>query len=199
MDRIQEISFLVLGQLAVGGTLLLVLPSLQSAGLSFYRTNGIVLFITFWCGFFIGGDAWGLQASSLFLLGFAIIFFIYNLRLWFRHPHHSPTMLLIAAFLGNIGLILSIRSYITPAPSSFRLLMIVIDAVASNLLLGSGVLAMLLGHSYLTHPTLSIVPLRHFSKIFMGLVFAQGGLTLINLISSFSSERIWNAFMLNTF
>jgi len=201
LDRIQEISFLVLGQLAVGGTLLLILPVLRTAGLSFYRTNGIVLLITFLLGLVIGGHSWPMMlqtTSSLFALGFALTLFIYNLRLWFRHPHHSPAALISASLLGNIGLILSILSYIQ-TESFWHMFMIAIGSLASNLLLGSGVLAMLLGHSYLTNPTLSIIPLRHFAQIFMGLAFIQGGLTVMNVMISFSSERIYNALMLNTF
>jgi len=202
MDRIQEISFLVLGQLAVGGTLLLALPSLKGGGFSFYRTNGLVLLITFLIGFAISGRSWPMlfqTAPSFFHVGFAVTLFIYNLRLWFRHPHHSLVLIFGAALLGNVGLILSIFSYIPPEASFLLSLMAAIYSVVSGLLLGSGVLAMLLGHSYLTDPTRSMVPLRHFSQIFMGLVYVQGGFTLMNLMVSFSFERIVNAFLLNAF
>ena len=202
MDRIQEISFLVLGQLAVGGAFLLALPSLKEAGLSFYRTNGIVLFITFLLGIAISGSFWPMQLQSTLLwfhAGFAVIFFVYNLRLWFRHPHHSVVLIFGAVFLGTVGLILSLLSYVSQERSFFHILMVVVSLVVSSLLLGSGVLAMLLGHSYLTDPTRSIVPLRHFSKIFMGLVYIQGGVTAINMAVSFSYERIVDALVLNTF
>ncbi len=58
---------------------------------------------------------------------------------------------------------------------------------------------MLLGHSYLTRPSLSIVPLRHLAKLFMWLVFVEGGLALLNLLLTSRSERLRNALLLNTF
>jgi protein NrfD len=204
MERIQTLLFLVLGQLAVGGTFLLVVPSLQTVGLSFYRTNGIVFWITLLLGIFIGGGSFSLTdpaslspALCLYLL-FAATLLVYNLRLWFRNPFHSNRLLFAAGLFGTGGTLLALYSYL-PGLSFSRTVWLSFYSIISSLLLGSGVLAMLLGHSYLTRPTLSIVPLRHFSLLFMGLVFLEGGCAIGNLIVAAQSAPIWEALQLKTF
>ncbi len=205
MERIQTILFLVLGQLAVGGTLLLMLPSLTAVGLSFFRTNGIVFWITLLLGIALGGGSFSLtDLSSLtpalfFYLLFVITLLVYNLRLWFRNPSHSNRLLLTAGAFGTIGFLISLFSYLPVTTSVGRMIWVSVYSMVSSLLLGSGVLAMLLGHSYLTRPTLSIVPLRHLSLLFMGLVFVEGGFAVVNLIVVAQSAPIWDALLLRTF
>jgi protein NrfD len=201
MERIQIILLLVLGQMAIGGTALLALPSLATVGLSFYRTNGIVLGITLLLGYFIGGpigSADWLHPFFIFLLLFAITLFIYNLRLWFRHPYSSAMLLWAATLLGIVSLFF-IPFYIGQDISTLRRLWLFLYFVISSLLLGAGVLAMLLGHRYLTDPTLSIVPLHQLSRLFMGLVFLEGGLVIIHLIIAAPSSSIADALLLRTF
>jgi len=71
--------------------------------------------------------------------------------------------------------------------------------LASSLLLGAGVLGMLLGHSYLTRPALSIVPLRNLAKLFMIFVIVEAALAGANLFWVAPSERLRDALRLNTF
>jgi protein NrfD len=204
VERIQTLLFLVLGQLAVGGTFLLALPSLQTVGISFYRTNGIVFWLTLLLGIFIGGGSFSLldlpslSPALCFYLLFAVTLFLYNLRLWFRHPFHSSRLLFSAGVFGTAGMLLALYSYL-PGLSFSRAVWLSFYSVISSLLLGSGVLAMLLGHSYLTRPTLSIVPLHHFSLLFMGLVFTEGGCAILNLIVAAQSAPIWEVLKLKTF
>jgi len=197
MDRIQEILFLVLGPLAVGGTFLLSAPSLTSAGISFYRTNGIVFLVTALLGIFLGSPERSLPV--FFFIAFIFILFFYNLRLWFRHPYSSRILLFAASAVGMIGFFIALGSFVSPLDAPLRFLFLALHASLQTLLLGAGVLAMLLGHRYLTEPTLSIVPLLFLSRIFMGLVFAEGGLALLNLILAAQSPQVQNAILLNSF
>lgn len=204
MGRIQEIAFLVFGQLAVGGAFLLSLSSLETVGLGFFRTNGLVFLTTILLGLFLFpipfsvGFGWS-GAVLLFFSLFALLLFIYNLRLWFRHPHHSRPLLWGASGAGVLAIIASVGYYLPPMAGPIRAASLFLYFVISSLLLGAGVLAMLLGHSYLTRPSLSIVPLRHLARLFMWLVFVEGGLALLNLLLTSGSERLRNALLLNTF
>ena len=197
MDRIHEIMFLVLGALAVGGTFLLSAPTLTTAGLSFYRVNGIVFLVTALLGVFLGAPV--ATVTTVFFGSFIVILFLYNLRLWFRHPHSSNLLLWVAGIVGMMGLCIALQDFVSPTDAPFRFSFLAVHTILQSLLLGAGALAMLLGHTYLTQPTLSIVPLMFFSRIFMGLVFAEGGLAILNLIMAAQSPQIQNAIMLNSF
>lgn len=210
MSRIQEIVFLVFGQLAVGGVFLLSLPALESVGLGFFRTNGLVFLVTLLIGMLLFpvplsewstalvGFHW-IGLTFLFFALFALILFVYNLRLWFRHPHHSRPLLLTASFFGALAILASVGYYLPRPAEPLRALSLSIYFLTSALLLAAGVLGMLLGHSYLTRPSLSIVPLRHLAKLFMILVFIEAGLTIANLLAMAPSDRLRNALLLNTF
>ena len=60
-------------------------------------------------------------------------------------------------------------------------------------------MGMLLGHSYLTRPSLSIIPLQYLVRLFMILVFVAGALFLANLLPLLSVPRFQAALLLNTF
>lgn len=204
MGRIQEIAFLVFGQMAVGGAFLLSLPSLETVGLGFFRTNGLVFLLTLFLGLFLFPVSFSAELgwSGVVLLCyslFALLLFIYNLRLWFRHPHHSRPLLWGATGAGVVAILASVGYYLPASAGPIRALSLSLYFLVSSLLLGAGVLAMLLGHSYLTRPSLSIVPLRNLAKLFMWFVFVEGGLALLNLLLTSESERLWNALLLNTF
>jgi protein NrfD len=204
MGRIQEIAFLVFGQLAVGGAFLLSLPSLETVGLGFFRTNGLVFLLTLLLGLFLFPIPFSAELgwSGMILFGdalFALLLFVYNLRLWFRHPHHSRPLLWAATGAGVVAILASVGYYLPPSAGPIRAVSLFLYFLISSLLLGAGVLAMLLGHSYLTRPSLSIVPLRNLAKLFMWLVFVEGGLALLNLLLTSESERLRNALLLNTF
>jgi len=204
MGRIQEIIFLVLEPLAVGGALLLTLPSLAVAGISFFRTNGLVLLVIGLSGLAIlpaslstlpqqsSRVGWD-QGAFFSFLGFMLLLFVYNLRLWLRHPRPSRPLLWAAVLLGGVALLLTTGRYLPPV--SWALWG---DLLASGLFLGSGVLAMLLGHRYLTAPSLSMVPLRHLSYIFMGWVVWKAGAVSFNVYRLWPTPWFRAAFFLST-
>ncbi len=208
MWRIQEIIFLVLEPLTVGGTLLLALPSLTAAGLSFFRTNGLVFLTTGLCGLAIlpassASSPQNLLHGSAFFsfLPFMLLLSVYNLRLWFRHPRHSRPLLLVTALSGGVAMLTTIGRYLpktSGAPDIGSLFLLWIDLLTSGLFLGAGVLAMLLGHRYLTYPSLSMVPLRNLSQIFMGLVIWKAGVVLFGLYGLWRIPWLHAAFFLET-
>lgn len=210
MSRIQEIIFLVFGQLAVGGVFLMALPVLDAVGIWFFRTNGLVFLITVILGialFPVPWSDWGTMLTQFDMIGaifllfifFIVLLFIYNLRLWFRHPHHSRSLLFVASLLGSIAIVMSAGYYLPEDSAFFQLLALSAYFLNSSLLLGAGVLGMLLGHSYLTRADLSIVPLRKLAKLFMTLVFIEAIFVLISLVIAAPTERLQNAFFIRSF
>ena len=186
------------------------LPSLETVGIAFYRTNGIVFLLTVILGILLFPIAWsewsrlflepGLAGAMFFFFAaFILILFVYNLRLWFRHPHHSRPLLLVATGLGAIAILISAMYYLPEDSGTARMLSLSIYFLISALLLGAGVLAMLLGHSYLTRPGLSIVPLKHLVNIFMILVFVEAAVALLSTLLFSPTERLVNALLLRNF
>ncbi|MEK7286916.1 MAG: hypothetical protein AAB035_06425 [Nitrospirota bacterium] len=204
MDRIHEIAFLVLGALAMGGAVLLVHPVLTTVGISFYRTNGLVFLITFLLGLIIGSPviftgAFSLSYAAFFYLTALLILLFYNLRLWFRNPYSSPVLLFAVFLFGMSGILISLKDFAGLQTPPFLFFLIALHAVIGSLLLGAGTLAMLLGHSYLTRPTLSIVPLLSLSKLFMGLVFLEGLIAIVYLVLAAAYQAVMNAILLHSF
>jgi protein NrfD len=203
MWRIQEIVFWVLSPLTVGGALLMTLPSLEAAGISFFRTNGLVFLITGICSLTIlpvhtaaGGGDGGLFFA---FLPFLLVLSVYNLRLWLRHPRHSRPLLWTAVLLGNVAVLLAVRRHIATSESPpWGAFALWADLMASGLFLGAGVLAMLLGHRYLTSPSLSMVPLRNLSLIFAGLIAWKTGVVLLGLYGLWQVPWLHAAFFIHT-
>lgn len=182
MTQIPQIVLLVLGPLAIGGTACLLIPILETAGLSFYRTNGLVFLIVGITGLIVAEmpitDIPPFLLRHLIFILFLGVLLVYNLRLWFRHPVHSRPLLYTATALGALTLLtMAGQTASGPAESVFH----AVSLVVSGLLTGSGLLAMLLGHRYLTAPSLSIVPLDRLAQIFMWLVFVETGVTAAGL------------------
>lgn len=210
MARIQEIVFLVFGQLAVGGVFLLSLRSLETIGIGFYRTNGLVFLLTVILGISLLPIDWSqwaqillepglIGAMLLFFAIFVLILFVYNLRLWFRHPHHSRGLLILATGSGTIAVLISAIYYLPEDSGMARMFSLSLYFLVSSLVLGAGVLSMLLGHSYLTRPGLSIVPLKHLVKIFMILVFIEAFVAILSMILLSPTDRLINALLLRNF
>ncbi len=196
--------------MAVGGVFLMSLPSLTTVGIGFYRTNGLVFLLTVILGVFlfpVEGAQWFqlllelelVGAMFLFFSAFILTLFIYNLRLWFRHPHHSRSLLILATAFGTVAVLISAVYYLPEASGSARLLSLSFYFLVSSLVLGAGVLSMLLGHSYLTRPGLSILPLKQLVKIFMILVFIEAGVALLSMILLSPTERLIDALLLRNF
>ena len=199
LSAIPAIVLLVLIPCAVGGTALLTLPMLKVAGLPFFRTNGFVFFIVGVIGLAFADRAGILRLSPARVLFdlFLLLLVVYNLRLWLRHPYHSRLLLYIALVAGGAGLFALARFHAGAAPLPSALLFA--SFLSSGLLMGTGSLAMLLGHRYLTAPSLSMAPLDHLTRIFFWLLCVECGLTAMNLFFSSDPARIGRALRLGTF
>jgi protein NrfD len=197
MSRVIEVVFLVFAQLAVGGTALLGLEALKTVGIGFYRLIASVFLVVLGIGLWAMPGEMGWTPIPFFL--FAGLLFIYNLYLWVDGAAPGIPFLRATATVGVIAVLLSALRYVDPAALPIRAALLAASFLLSSLVLGAGVLGMLLGHSYLTRPALSIVPLKRLSTLFLRLVLAEAFLSLFNLLAIPHNDRFWGALLLSNF
>lgn len=206
MDRIVEILFLVSGQLAIGGIVLLCLEELKTVGIGFYRLIAFILLIIMGIGLLamppelrssLDLSPTGLMPIFLFL--FTGLLVIYNLYLWVDGVGLGHPFLQGTATIGILAIVLTAMHYVDPLLFPLRGALLSGSFLLSSLVLGAGVLGMLLGHSYLTRPSLSIIPLKKVARIFFSLVVAEAGVSVFNLLVMSHNEQFWGALLLNNF
>lgn len=206
MSRVVEVLFLVFGQLAAGGLALLCLADLKTVGIGFYRLMAFVFLIV------LGIGLWAMPAEfravyDLSLAGaipllfflFTGLVFLYNLYLWVDGAALGTPFLRATSAVGLLAVVLSALRYVDPIALPFRATVLAGSFLLSSLVLGAGVLGMLLGHSYLTRPALSLVPLKRLSSLFLRLVVAEAILSLFNLFAIPHNDRFWGALLLSNF
>lgn len=104
-------------------------------------------------------------------------------------PFHAkrPTAIrALAAGAGVAGLIAAAISALQalsatelPAAAPF---MVVVDRIVGGLLIGSMTVAWLLGHAYLTATSMTIAPLRHYSRAMRWTILARIAFILVSLV-----------------
>lgn len=206
MDRIVEILFLVMAQLAVGGIALLGLEDLKTVGIGFYRLIAFVFLVI------LGVGLWAMPAElrstidlsptglmPIFLFLFLGLLVLYNFYLWVDGIGLGVPFLQGTATIGILAVVLAAMHYVDPIVDPLRGILLAGSFLLSSLVLGAGVLGMLLGHSYLTRPGLSLVPLRKLTDLFRALVLGQAAVSLFNLLIIPHNDRFWGALLLNNF
>jgi hypothetical protein len=89
---------------------------------------------------------------------------------WSLNDTPAGKSVLVASAL---TLVLALGLYLVPSPGQWRPLETA-SAYASALLLGSALTAMLLGHSYLIAPTMSVAPLLRILALLLAAILARG-------------------------
>jgi len=195
-----EILFLLLGQLSVGGVVLLAVISGRQLGLSFFRLNGLIFFLLM--GVAIPGipvhesvTAAGSpsEVARIFLgtwpgltmtltLAYSVSLFAYVVTFWVKQETHATRWLFAAAVFG-IGLVVaSAESYAQRMSDGLIASLIPMNFLLSTLVLGSAMLGMLLGHRYLTNPHLPLSHLNFLAWIFFIAVILQGTMTVVSFL-----------------
>jgi len=212
-----EILFLLLGQLSVGGIVLLAAISRRQLGLSFFRLNGLIFFLLM--GVAIPGipvpaslrsaaSALDLGANLLgtwpgltitLTLAYSLALFAYLVTFWVKKDTHATAWLFAAALLGLGTVVASGLSYAERMTGHGVALLIPVSFVLSSLVLGAALLGMLLGHRYLTNPHLPMSHLNILAWVFLVAVVLQGGLTVGLLVLGGEGEVVASALRLETF
>lgn len=217
MGQKSEILFLLLGQLSVGGIVLLAAISRRQLGLSFFRLNGLIFFLLM--GIAIPGipvpaslrsaaTALDLGANLLgtwsgltiaLTLAYSLALFSYLVTFWVKKDTHATVWLFAAALFGLGAVVASGLSYAERMTGHGVGSLIPVSFVLSALVLGAALLGMLLGHRYLTNPHLPMSHLNILAWVFLVAVVLQGGLTVGLLLLGGDRDVVASALRLETF
>ncbi len=163
---ILQTGVLYFGYLAWGCFVLLPLVKLQEVGQGFYRFfawfSAFVMFFALGGMVFLGDSLPSqLRSAQPAALAFTFVLVVYALALRAR----SITLLRVlyaAASLTGFAATCAL-----PLQGAAGTPWLLLRAITASLTLGSGVLAMMLGHWYLTVPKLSIDPLKRYSGLYI--------------------------------
>lgn len=217
MGQKSEILFLLLGQLSVGGIVLLAAISRRQLGLSFFRLNGLIFFLLM--GVAIPGipvpaslrsAATALDFGTSLLgtwpgltitltLAYSLALFAYLVTFWVKKDTHATAWLFAAALLGTGTIVASGLSYAERMTGRGVASLIPLSFVLSSLVLGAALLGMLLGHRYLTNPHLPMSHLNILAWVFLVAVVLQGGLTVGFLVLGGDGDVVASALRLENF
>ncbi|MFN3477364.1 MAG: hypothetical protein ACK4Z6_07440 [Candidatus Methylomirabilales bacterium] len=125
---------------------------------------------------------WSLGSGVLFFLLLAI----FTALLFIRDERKSPLFLRFTLLVGGSVLCFAAVSFL-PSPVSYlpSLVLLLLSFFTSALLLGSVVVAMLLGHWYLVEPGLSIGPFKRLAALYLGSCLLQGLVVLGSALFAF--------------
>lgn len=178
MDKIFDIGFLILSQIAVGGAFLTNLLDMKITGKVLFRTNGILFLISMTLALFLFSFnhhlsvAEGNSILTLFLL-FLLFLFIHLLTLWLGGEFFGKGALWIASFTGLLGLIMTGVGYSHHMSQGSFIYLLPLNFSFSALLMGAGLVGMNLGHCYLTNIHLPISPYKRLSLLFLAFLLLQ--------------------------
>ncbi len=202
MGEKSEILFLLFSQLSVGGIVLLAVIAKRQLGLSFFRLNGMILFLLFGLavpGIPVGAPAtaWS-QAVIVLTLAYSVALFVYVVTFWIKKETHPVGWLYASAALGMALVVVSGWLYAERSSGGLVAYLIPMSFLFSALILGSSLLGMLLGHRYLTNPHLPMSHLNFLAWVFLVAVVLQGGLTVATFWLGLSPETAGAALRLET-
>lgn len=199
MGRFSEVLFLVLGQLAVGGIFLLKTLPQEKVGGGFFKFNSFLFLVIMGIALTVcpidsfGEGIWETGEVLFFFLSFFLLF-VYHITLWTGHVSFGDIAFWIGCGAGLLGIIGSGMFYRTP-----QVPFLSVSFLISAFVLGSGVLGMNLGHSYLTNPSLSILPLLRLSRIFRTFMVLEASMTILYLFIQKNPGELWNILLFSSF
>lgn len=208
MGNTSEILFLLLGQLSVGGVVLLAVISNRQLGLSFFKLNGLIFFILMGVGLpgipvfsshqgiasFLG--SW-IGLTIVMALAYSVCLFVYVVTFWIKKETHATGWLFGAAACGVAMVLSSALTYAGRVEGTLQIL-IPINFLLSSLVLGSALLGMLLGHRYLTNPHLPLAHLNVLAWIFLIAIILQGVLTVGGFVTGLNRDAVLAALRLES-
>lgn len=187
MDKLFDIGFLILSQIAVGGTLLMNLLDIRITGKVLFRTNGILFLISITLALFLFSfnhqfSVTDRNGIGICLLVYMVFLFLHLLTLWLGRESLGKGALWISSAVGLIGLVWSGVAYSRPLTPDILTYLLPINFCFSALLMGAGLVGMNLGHCYLTNIHLPISPYKRLSYLFLLFLIFQALVSLISLV-----------------
>jgi hypothetical protein len=175
-------------RLMCGNSLMLALMPRKTVASGFYRVQMLILLgLGVLAVLATGkGDNPGLQTAQVALsVAVAAIAFLGSV-MWTLERRAAGVVLMWAGFIASAALLLVATRQMTPLEANFP--WGAASEFCSSALLGGALTAMLLGHSYLTAPTMSITPLSRMNLQFGAAVVARLILSAVALSFAWPSS-----------
>ncbi len=144
-------------RLSFGLALLLLVANWQSVPLAFFRTQCQLILGLLVLGALDGSRATGVNSAVVISIATAVLAYLATVCWGLGLPRLAVPLTWLIAILTGGWLALASRD-VSPAVWLFN----TASRLSSGFLLGSTLAAMLLGHHYLTAPTMSIAPLKRY-------------------------------------
>ncbi|HVW02542.1 MAG TPA: hypothetical protein VHB77_19455, partial [Planctomycetaceae bacterium] len=175
-------------RLMCGNSLMLALMPRKTVASGFFRVQMLILLglgvlATLATG---KGDDSGLRTAQIGLSVAVAVAAFFGSVMWTLERRAAGVVVMWGIFIASTALLLVITRRMTPAESNFA--WVAASEFCSSALLGGALTAMLLGHSYLTTPTMSITPLSRLNLQFGAAVLARLILSAISLSVAWPSS-----------
>ena len=191
---------LFLTQAGVGSLLVMLMVPPRAAGRKFFQytvAQSTTLLVLGGALVVAGPGPW---PNSVMIMGAAVLLLIISAGLFHQGRLGAGQGFLIAGFvLAAAGSVLDALALVPGGDTSLlSLLLYPLDAVTAGLLLGSVLIAMILGHYYLNIPGLSIGYLQRLAVVFMVAVAARLVVASITLVRNAEQLRPLVGVLLDT-
>jgi hypothetical protein len=194
MDRLFDIGFLVLSQIAVGGAILTGFLDARITGKVLFKTNGILFLISMTLALILFSFNRNVPVEEgrwiliLFLL-FMVLLFFHLGTLWLGGETLGRGALGLSALSGLAGLVWTGIVYSHRMAAAAYVYLLPLQFSFSACLMGSGLVGMNLGHCYLTNIHLPISPYRRLSVLFLLFLLAEAMVSLVGF-AALSDPRL---------
>lgn len=166
MMPLARLVFDAVHELTVGSLLCMALLPFSRIRRGFFQSCVLVLAGA------VGLEVWVSPTPVSILL--LLLLLLYGASLWFPSDRWSPLILKLGVVVGAVVVLVPILTSSQARSPSLDTVALVVDAMTSSLLLGSALIGMLLGHSYLRDPDLPVAPIRRLGNLFLLATVVQG-------------------------
>lgn len=163
-------------RLAMGLSALLLATSTKEVPSSFFRTHCLVILGLLVLGALASTSGVSIDSLAVFLGGLAFAAYLGSAS-WGLGLHRVAAPLTVLIAIGTSAWLIDQSQ----AESKTVWVTVAMTRLASSLLMGSTVSAMLLGHHYLTSPTMSIDPLKRYTRCMTWGLFGRAAVAIVGL------------------
>ncbi len=166
MMPLTRLIFDAVHELTVGSLLCLALLPFGLIRRGFFRTCVLILASV------LGLEVWVSPTPASMILFLSVL--LYGGSLWLSSDRWPPLVLRLGIAVGAAVVLVPILRAAEVRSLSLETVALIVDAMTSSLLLGSALVGMLLGHSYLRDPVLPVALMRRLGNLFLLATVVQG-------------------------
>ncbi|MGH7370125.1 MAG: hypothetical protein ACREIN_04485 [Candidatus Methylomirabilaceae bacterium] len=166
MMPLTRLVFDAVHELTVGSLFCMALLPFSRIRRGFFQSCALILASA------VGLEVWVSPTPVSILL--LLLLLLYGASLWVPSDRWSPLVLKLGVVVGAAVVLVPVLTASQVRSLSLETAALIVDAMTSSLLLGSALIGMLLGHSYLRDPDLPVAPIRRLGNLFLLATVAQG-------------------------